>query len=113
MPSCLSHDLFEGVVKSVLLKVLRHCILKKEWFDLQTLNCRIKDFKCKGTDANDKPQLLKSIKKLKGNATSTWNLARLLPLIIGDLIEDIYVGQLYLHLKEIIEYVCAPKIKKT
>ena len=115
MPACLAHDLFHGSLKTVVWKVLRHFILKKKYFDLKTLNCRIKDFKCKGSDANDKPKPLKSLENLRGNAVSIWNLARLLPFIIGDLIQDKTdpVWQLYLKLKEVIEYICAPNIKIT
>lgn len=112
LPSCLMHDLHEGVIKCVLARVLEYFIENKGWFDLTTLNRRIKGFKCKGTDARDPPQPLKSIKQLSGRAYQNFNFLRLLPFIIGDLIQDKEdpVWKLYLLLKEICEYVCAPKI---
>lgn len=112
MVPCLSHDLHEGVVKLVLGKILKYFIDEKKWFDLETLNRRIKAFKCKGSDARDAPTVIKSLDHMSGNAVEMWNLLRLLPFIIGDLIEDEDdpMWQLYLLLKEITELVCAPRI---
>ncbi|XP_034255349.1 uncharacterized protein LOC117653653 [Thrips palmi] len=112
MPFCLAHDFFEGIVKLVLAKILAYFIDKKKWFSLKTLNRRIISFKCKGSDAKDAPTRLKSTKKLSGNACENWNFLRLLPLIIGDLIQDTEdpMWQLFLSLKEVCEYVCAPSI---
>ncbi|KAJ1519069.1 hypothetical protein ONE63_011311 [Megalurothrips usitatus] len=111
MPPCLAHDLFEGVVDKVVPKVLKPWSVK-QWFDLPTLNKRISSFKCLGSDSLDRPKPLKSLDKLAGNAVENWNMLRLLPLIIGDLIKD--RGDSYwlilLNLKEICELVCAPRI---
>ena len=76
------------------------------------LNRRIKSFKCKGLDSADAPNPLKSEGKLNGYAVEILNLVRLLPLMIGDLIqdEDNEFWQLFLRLKDIMEYVCALKI---
>ena len=111
-PVCLSHDLFEGTLKVVLAQILKYFIEVKEYFDLETLNRRIKNFKCQGSDARDAPLPLKTLAKLNGNACEIWNLCRLLPLMIGDLIqdEDDTYWQLYLLMKQIVEWVCAPKI---
>ena len=110
MPPCLAHD-FDGILKAVLPKILKHFI-HKEWFDLDTLNRRIKGFKCKGLDSADAPNPLKCEDNLNGNAVEILNLVRLLPFMIGDLIqdEDNEFWQLFLRLKDIIEFVCAPKI---
>lgn len=109
---CISHDLHEGLVKIVVARVLNYCINEKQWFDFATLNRRIKSFKCKGSDKRDAPKPLKNIDQLNGNAVQNWNFLRLLPFIIGDLIQDPKdeVWQTYLQLKEICEYVSAPKI---
>ncbi|KAK3928351.1 Zinc finger protein 136 [Frankliniella fusca] len=111
-PVCIAHDCFEGIFKCVLPCIMKYCIATKEWFDLPTLNRRIRGFKCKGMDARDRPKPFKSIDKLSGNAVENWNMIRLLPLIIGDLIQDQNdeVWQVFLNLQEIVEYVCAPKI---
>lgn len=109
---CLAHDLFEGIFKTVIPKVMQYIISKKGYFDMKVLNRRIIQFKCKGRDAHDPPKPFKSMDKLNGNAVQNWSLVRLLPLMIGDLIIDKNdpVWQLFLLLKEITEYVCAPKI---
>lgn len=112
LPPCISHDFLEGILKSVLAKMMQYFIETKKWFDLKVLNRRIKMFKCKGTDSLDPPKPLKKLTELTGNACQNWNFLRLLPFIIGDLIkdEDDPVWQMYLSLKEICEYVFAPKI---
>lgn len=114
MPPCLAHDLFEGIIKNVLPKIL-NSFIEKNWFDLDTLNRRIKSFKCRGSDARDAPTVLKNLDKLSGSAVENWNLLRLLPFIIGDLIQDEEdpMWKLYLTLKEICELVCAPSIRLT
>ncbi|XP_034232891.1 uncharacterized protein LOC117640479 [Thrips palmi] len=112
MPPCIAHDIFEGILRCVLPRVMQYFINEKEWFDLPTLNRRIRGFKCKGSDKRDAPQPYKSLDKLTGNAVQNWNHLRLLPLILGDLIQDPQdeVWQVVLNLKEIVEYICAPKI---
>lgn len=109
---CIGHDLFEGLFKCIVPKILAYLINEKEYFDFKCLNRRIKSFKCKGKDRNDPPKPLKSLDELCGNAVQNWNFVRLLPLIIGDLIQDKEdpVWQLFLQLKELTEYISAPKI---
>lgn len=111
-PPCLAHDLFEGVVKRIVAHILKHFIVSKNWFTLDTLNSRIKSFKPKGSDAGDKPKPLKKLDQLGGNAVENWNLLRLGPFIFGDLIEDREDPhwKMFLLLKRIVEYVCAPRI---
>ncbi|KAK3921481.1 Zinc finger protein 653 [Frankliniella fusca] len=109
---CLAHDLFEGCVDLVLAKILQHFVKTKGWFSLEVLNQRISSFKCKNQDAADAPNPIKSFDGIKNHAVETWTLLRLLPFMIIDLIEDPEdeYWQLYLSLKEVCEYVCAPKI---
>ncbi|XP_034231743.1 uncharacterized protein LOC117639894 [Thrips palmi] len=109
---CVGHDLFEGIFKYVTARVLNYFITVKKYFDLPCLNRRIKKFKCQGRDKHDPPKPLKSLDELCGNAVQNWNFIRLLPFIISDLIKDKQdpVWQLFLKLKEITEYVAAPKI---
>ncbi|KAJ1528151.1 hypothetical protein ONE63_008065 [Megalurothrips usitatus] len=112
-PPCLAHDLFEGIIKAVVPNILKS-VIERGWFDLKTLNRRIAGFTCKGTDALDKPKPLKSLDSLCGNAVENWNFLRLLPLIIGDLIQDEEDPhwQMILNLQEITALVCAPKISR-
>lgn len=112
LPPCLGHDLFEGCVDLVLAKILENFVETKEWFTQTTLNRRIVGFKYKGKDADDSPNALTSFDGIKGHAVETWTLLRLLPLILGNLIKDNEdeFWLLYLRLKEICEFICAPKI---
>ncbi|KAE8742971.1 hypothetical protein FOCC_FOCC011401 [Frankliniella occidentalis] len=108
---CVAHDLFEGIAKNMLPKILKYFI-DKQWFDLPTLNRRIRTFHYEGSDAADGCTPLKSLKALGGNASENWTLIRLLPLLLGDLVKDKEdeMWQLFLKFKLIVEYVCAPKI---
>ncbi|KAK3925300.1 Zinc finger protein 76 [Frankliniella fusca] len=108
---CCAHDIFEGIAKNMLPLILKHFI-EMGWFDLETLNRGITTFPYEGSDKRDTPTKLKSLQALGGNASENWTLIRLLPFIIGDLIQDREdeMWQLYLKLKLIVEYVFAPKI---
>ncbi|KAK3929027.1 Zinc finger protein ZXDC [Frankliniella fusca] len=109
---CLGHDLFEGIVKNTLPAILKNLSEEKKWFDLDTLNKRIKYFTCEGGDKNDAPTPLKSFDSLGGNASENWTLLRVLPFIMEDFVEDKEdeMWCLYLQMKEIVELVTAPKI---
>ncbi|XP_034244247.1 uncharacterized protein LOC117646955 [Thrips palmi] len=114
MAPCLAHDLFQGIVGVTLGKILES-LEKKKWFDLPTLNRRITTFKCKGQDALDAPAKIRSFDSVTSHACETWTLLRLLPLMLDDLVKDPEDDDwlLYLNLKEICEYVCAPRITRT
>ncbi|KAK3913080.1 Lipoprotein signal peptidase [Frankliniella fusca] len=87
MAPCISHDLWEGIAKNMLPPILSS-LVNKGWFDLETLNRRIESFQYEGSDKTDARTRLKNLISLGGNASENWNLFRLLPLIIGDLIEN-------------------------
>lgn len=113
LPPCLGHDLFEGVLSYDLALYLKDMIKKKKWFTYSLLNRRIKQFKYKGSDALKKPCTVNPDGvKLSAQAIQNWNLLRLLPVLIGDKIQnhEDEVWQLALHLKDIVELICAQKI---
>ncbi|XP_023815110.1 uncharacterized protein LOC111948035 [Oryzias latipes] len=115
MPPCLGHDIFEGVLSYDLALYLKYFISTKKWFTYKILNRRIKQFKYTGTDASSKPsELSPKTLKLSGQAVQNWNFLRLLPLIIGDKVQDPQddVWQLTLQLKNIVDLVCAQQISK-
>ncbi len=77
------------------------------------LNRRIKQLKHKGSDALTKPSAVNSEgSKLPGKAIQNWNLLRLLPVLIGDKVQNPEddVWQLTLQLKDIVDMICAQKI---
>lgn len=77
MAPCLAHDLFEGVVNSVLTKILEQLVAKK-WYDLPTLNRNIVGFKYQGMDAAAAPNKIRSFDGIQWYAVETWTLLRLL-----------------------------------
>ena len=116
MPPCLGHDLFEGVVQYDLALYVNFLVKVKKWFTYSYLNNKITNFKYKGNDVNDKPNTVNDNgKKLGGHAVQNWSLLRLLPLFIGSKIQDTSneVWQAILLLRQIVELVCAPRIKLT
>lgn len=113
LPPCLGHDIFEGVLSYDLALYLKYFIKERKWFTYTQLNRRIKQFKYKGSDAFTKPCSVKSgALKLSGQAVQNWNFLRLLPVLIGDKVQnaDDDVWQLTLLLKDIVDMVCAQKI---
>ena len=112
MPPCLGHDFFEGIVNYDLSLYLSY-LVKKKWFTYGQLNKRITQFQYMGSDRNNKPcEVNTSSGRVGGQAVQNWCLIRVLPIILHDLIKDKDddVWQLFLQLKSIVEYVCAPKI---
>lgn len=92
---------------------LKYFIKKKQWFTYSILNWRIKQFKYKGTDALTKPCAVNSqVPKLSGQAIQNWNFLRLLPVLIGDKVQNPEddVWQLTLQLKDIVDMICAQTI---
>lgn len=113
LPPCLGHDLFEGVVQYDLALFINYLVKVRKWFTYVSLNQMITKFKYKGSDANDKPNILNDkSKKLGGHAVQNWCFLRLLPVFICLNVQDTSdkVWGLILLLREIVELVCAPKI---
>lgn len=113
LPPCLGHDLFEGVLSYDVALYLKNFIKKKKWFTYSILNRRIKQFKYKGSEALTKPCAVNPDgARLSGQAVQNWNLLRLLPVLIGDKVQnhEDEVWQLALQLKDIVDLICAQKI---
>lgn len=94
--------------------------MRKKWFTYKLLNKRIKKFKPNGIDRPNAPATVRctgksKFKKLGGHAVQNWSLLRLLPFIIGDKIQDFNdpAYKLYLLLKDLTEFFCAPSFLKT
>lgn len=114
LPPCIGHDLFEGVVSYDLALYIKHLVRVEKHFTYVELNRRINQFKYLGNDALDKPCEVNSCSdKLGGHAVQNWCLLRLLPVLIGDKIKnpaDNDVWQLVLHMRQMVEFICAPAI---
>lgn len=113
LPPCLGHDLFEGVVSFDLALSINRLVQEKHFTNLD-LNASIRQFKFLGNDALDKPpEIHPGSEKLSGHAVQNWCLLRVIPLLIGDKIQnpaETEVWQLVLLLRQIVDYICAPCI---
>ncbi|KAK3930230.1 Zinc finger protein 407 [Frankliniella fusca] len=112
---CLAHDVFLGCVLWDLAAILDHFVTLG-WFSFRRLQKRIKRFKYEGSDRNNKPShAIRDGESLRGHAIQNWTLLRLLPFILEGLIRDTANRhwQLYLQLKKIVDYICAPEFSKT
>lgn len=113
LPPCLGHDIFEGIASFDLALCISH-LVKQKHFTYVELNRRINHFRYLGNDANNKPsEVNPGSEKLGGHAVQNWCFLRVLPLLIGDKIEnpvDNEVWQLILQLRQIVELICAPAI---
>lgn len=114
LPPCLGHDLFEGIVSVDLQLYLKHLVAIGKHFTFVQLNRMVSQLKFKGSDANNRPCVIRADgEKLVGSAAQNWCLLRLLPILVGKRIKnplEDQVWQLCLKLREIVELVCAPKI---
>ncbi|KAK3922334.1 Oocyte zinc finger protein [Frankliniella fusca] len=96
------HDLCEGVLHYVTIKVLGHCV-SNQYFSMDVLNHRIEMFKYGPTDSNRIPILSNEFSKkdkLKMSGSETLLFVKLLGIIIGDKVPhtDEY-WKLYLKLR--------------
>ncbi|KAK3920798.1 Acyl-[acyl-carrier-protein]--UDP-N-acetylglucosamine O-acyltransferase [Frankliniella fusca] len=111
---CVAHDCYEGAFSWDMAGIISGFVEKK-WFSYKLLNKRIKKFKCVGVDSTNKPAFVPSDgEKLGGHAVQNWTMIRLFYFIIGDKIQNFEDDGwlLYLKLKELSEYFCAPSFKK-
>lgn len=122
----IMHDLFEGVARYVIEKVLTSLICVQKAFTLSTVNYLIESFPYSEFESQNKPRPLtietkvnkieqkiigvKSKIRAKQSAVEMACLSRYLGLMIGDLVPDGYQPwQLYLLLRKIIGTVTAPR----
>ena len=107
LPPDVLHDLFEGIVPVELALCLGEMIRCK-YFTLEDLNKRIISFPYQHTDKVDRPQPIPktfaSKQTIGGNGHENATLVRLLPLIVGDKIQEGDVAWCALmDLKEVVE----------
>jgi len=109
------HDVLEGLM-AVITAVVVKSYVRSGAISLKVLNCRIANFHFGISDRCDKfgPFPLDFVSKDKsvtGKAVEKWCLFRLLPLLIGDVVDDEdKVWQLYILAREISDIVLAPVV---
>ena len=115
LPSDIAHDLFEGILSDILKLLICYCVGSK-FFTLNQLNKCIKEHPYADTDKVNKPsQVMSTLNKfnVKQTAAQMWCLFRLLPIFIGDKVpQDDAKWQTYLSMRDVLMYVCAPKLQK-
>ena len=109
-PPDIMHDVLEGLV-AVIIGVVVKSYVRCGAISVKELNCRIVNFQFGISDRCDKfgPFPLDFVSKDKavsGKAVEKWCLFRLLPLLLGDVVDDDdRVWKLYLLAREICEIV--------
>ena len=111
-PPDLAHDVYEGVIPLVVGHVLGE-LIKLKVLSLSEINDNIKLFPYTANDAVNKPQLLTLSKgKVKSTQTAkeSFNLLRLLPLMIGYKVpQDLPVWTILLTFLAIVRFLIARK----
>lgn len=110
-PPDISHDIFEGVGPRTLSLVLSHILLKAKHTSVQIANSIVESFQYSYHDKRDKPGPLlldKGQIKVKQNMAECWTLLRLLPIMMGHLIQPCQEWSVLIHLIQIIEMIMAP-----
>lgn len=112
------HDLFEGICRYEIPKILNILINETHFFSLEILNARLQHFDMQKEFGKNKPisipeKALKS-QHLVISASEMVFLIENLGILIGDLITINHEAwELYLLLREIVEIVMNPSITKT
>ena len=111
-PFDISHDILEGLAVEVMTCVTRY-FLRNNYFTLEYMNNRLKNFEYAAVDMSDKPQPVKAGKswaafKVKQNAAEMGNLIRLYPIMFGDVIpESDKVWDIVIEFAGLLEVVSA------
>ena len=112
LPSDIAHDLFEGLVPDITIKVL-NSLVEDEMFTFEEVNEKLADFEFAAADRGNKPPPLILVRhghaRLKCTQSQMWCFVRILPFLVGCLVpaENDY-WDLLLHMLDMIECVCAP-----
>ena len=109
-PPDISHDIFEGVARTVISSVLQYCI-EQGYVTLEQINHEIVTFAYSGSDGTNKPQPLRVNGKkvlVKETAKECEVLLNLLPLLIGNKIpEDCEQWRVLLKLVQLVRIFSA------
>ena len=116
LPPDIAHDVFEGFAVDLVTNVIIHYI-KAKLIMLAEFNNRIFSFSYSEIDKSNKPQVVKSkpltVLKVKQTACEMWNLLRLMPFLIGDIIPYCDpVWTVYIEFLDILEQLCAPSFNR-
>ena len=107
--------IFSKVKIKVDLTLILNILKERGYISYDDVNVRIEMFKFKGTEALDKPAKVNSKGIISGHAVQVWCFLRMLPLLIGDKINDTNdpAWRLLLLLRSVVELVCKPYYSPT
>ena len=111
-PPDLAHDLLEGFAKS-LLQMLMISFIRDKYLTISKYNDIVNNFEYSEVDKKNKPQPIKPPKaldelKFRETACEVWNLLRLFPLFVGNIIPETDLRWLlYLEFLDIVERLTA------
>ncbi|KAJ8680785.1 hypothetical protein QAD02_016572 [Eretmocerus hayati] len=112
----MMHDFLEGVCVFVMSNMIHFFVFKEDpYFDLHTLNARVKEFNYGSSDSMNKPPPITAERLLKRNlkmsASEMLNFVRYFGIIMGDRIptEDKHY-QSYLYVRRILDILMSPRI---
>ena len=112
MPHDIMHDLFEGVIPYELKLLMASCA-SKSYFEVNVLDERLRAFDFGYTEIGDKPARIDDLSKLRQSASQMWLLARVFPLLVGDLVpRDDKNWLCFLKLLKISEICVAPVLSE-
>nr|XP_023659142.1 uncharacterized protein LOC111839439 isoform X1 [Paramormyrops kingsleyae] len=113
----IMHDVLEGVAPFEVRLMLQHFIYEENLLSLEHLNERIAGFGYGYGDDKNKPSVILNLKTsekaIKQTASQMWCLLRVLPFLLGDLVDsDSPHWQLFLLLRKICDIIFAPVVTK-
>ena len=113
MPPCIGHDFFEGCFSYDVQFLLDFVITKEKLITEEQFNDNVKNVQLSSRDCKNRPREFKKRKvgaKFEGNSGSLRVLSRILPFLLGEVLDESQVGDLILKLQEIAELITAPKL---
>jgi len=109
LPSCIAHDVPEGILPKDLFLALK-ILVKKKWFSWGYINAKIKLIN-KGSSVNIR-KIEKKNKKIIGSASSNLRLLQIITLALFEKVKDPndLCWQMIVTLQEFMALVGAPKL---
>ena len=113
MPSCLGHDIFEGVFAYDVQHYLDYLLNKEKLMTIDDYNTKLSRIKLSERDAKNRPKNFKKISKnckYEENAGSFRVLPRVLTTALSDVLEDSGTQNYFIKLHEVGEIITAPSL---
>ncbi|KAJ8675244.1 hypothetical protein QAD02_011030 [Eretmocerus hayati] len=112
------HDVFEGVVPTVMSKILIELIVNEKCVKVKDINDVLDkldfDFEKSNKPLHIKLEYMKANKSLKMSASEALFFVRYFGVMVGHLVdEDLPIWQLYIKLRDLIDILTSPEITES